>query len=163
DFGGLQGSELWVERLRTERAGAYVEGERAFGRFRFDAGVRYDHHTLPARDGVDPRLSVAWQATPRLALHLASGIYHQAPDAPLPSATVGSPELEREAARHWVLSYTAGADGDPLHLRIDAYDKRYTRLPFERGSDFCSCGFGGARGVDLILQVTPAGRWHGWM
>jgi hypothetical protein len=163
DLGGVEGVDLWVERMRREREGVYLESERTLGRFRLDAGLRYDHHTLPARQSLDPRLSVAFRPSRRQSIHLAWGLYHQAPDAPYMSTSVGSPELDLMAARHWVLSYSAGATGDPLHLRIDAYAKGYSRLPFERGGAFCSCGHGSARGVDLILLVAPRGRWSGWV
>ncbi|MEM7352424.1 MAG: TonB-dependent receptor, partial [Acidobacteriota bacterium] len=93
DLAGLEGVRLWQLDFARQRAGAYVELEREFGRFATNLGFRADHVSRQGF-GFDPRFAITWTPRPGHRFRFATGIYHQAPEAQLLDQDFGNPDLE---------------------------------------------------------------------
>lgn len=162
DLDGLGGTRLWQLDFSNARTGAWLEAERAFGAWEANFGLRADHFSQQGA-GVDPRLALTWTPRPRHRLRLAAGLYHQAPEPQTLDEDFGNPELPLMRARHLVLGYRYREAGDPLHLRVEVYDKDYDDLPLESpATGFSAEGGGWARGLDLLISAER-GRWSGWL
>ncbi|MEM7356971.1 MAG: TonB-dependent receptor, partial [Acidobacteriota bacterium] len=113
--------------------------------------------------GFDPRFAITWTPRPGHRFRFATGIYHQAPEAQLLDQDFGNPDLELMRSRHLVLGYQYREATDPLHIRVEVYDKDYEHLPLESTElGFSDDGRGWARGLDLLVKGSR-GRWSGWM
>jgi vitamin B12 transporter len=155
DLGGDSGTRSYDVAYRDQHAGVYGEVERTFGRWTATAGVRADH-AQRAGSWLDPRLNVTY-AIPSLGqLRFAWGIYRQSPGASYYDRADGIAGLEPMEARHLIAGFERGDPDQPLHLRVEAYDKQYTKLPLDDVRGFSSDGYGHARGVDTYVRR----RWE---
>lgn len=152
DYLGLHGTRAFDVDYSDAHAGVFVEAERTFGRFTATGGIRADRSSL-AGTWVDPRLNVTMRVSPRQQVRVAWGIYHQAPASPYYDRILGARDLEPMRATHLIAGYELGDPDQPLHVRIEAYEKRYSDLPLDHPTrNFTSDGFGHARGFDAWLQ-----------
>jgi hypothetical protein len=156
DLGGSSGTRDFDVDARDVHAGVYGELERTFGKLTATAGVRADR-ARRAGSWFDPRLNLTY-ALPRASqLRFACGIYRQAPAAQYYDRVDGARALEPMEAQHFIAGFEHGDPDAPLHLRIEAYQKDYERLPLDderRG--YSSDGYGHARGLDLYVRR----RWR---
>lgn len=150
DYHGVSGTRVLDVAYRDQNAGVYAEAERKWGRVTPTVGVRADRF---ARVGTsfDPRVNVVVTLAAKQQLRLAWGIYHQAPAAQYFDRRLVS-ELGPMRAEHRIAGYEAGNPDEPLHMRIEAYEKRYADLPLETATGFASTGFGSSRGLDVYLM-----------
>ena len=81
-----------------------------------------------AQGFLDPRISVRWDASHRIAVTGSAGIYHQAPDAEDLSAVFGTPELGASTATHLALGQTLRVTRS-LSLETIAFYKSLRDLP----------------------------------
>ena len=155
DLGGDSGTRSYDVDYRDQHAGVYGELERTFGRWTTTAGARADYAER-AGSWLDPRLNLTY-AIPNLGqLRFAWGLYRQAPGANYYDRVDGAEELEPMQARHLILGFEHGDPEQPLHIRVEAYDKQYTKLPLDDARGFSSNGYGHARGLDVYLRR----RWE---
>lgn len=161
DFGGDGGVRLWRDELRPGRTGGYVEADYRRGRLAAQVGVRADRYREPVESSLEPRVDLGWRLAPGHRLRLAWGIFRQAPE---PDYIADGARLSLMEARTWVLGYRYGDPGDPLELRVEAYDRDYAELPLENapGEAFSSAGSGFARGFDFFLRANRD-PWSGWV
>jgi hypothetical protein len=113
----------------------------------------------------EPRLSVRYQLTPKVALKASVGAYDQAPQAQAFSQAFGNPQLGPEHAMH----YVAGVDWDvtpTLHVEADAFYKDMSHLvvagehPGDAPLD--NDGIGRAYGAEILIRKELAKNFFGW-
>jgi vitamin B12 transporter len=162
DLGGVSGTIPLDVDYDDAATGAYAETERRLGVATMTAGARMQHFDLAGQTAVDPRVNVVIDTAPHQRASFAWGIYRQAPDAAY-YGFVGSGGLQAMRARHLVTGYEAGSEKGAVHVRAEAYWKRYDALPLEIAAVpephgdadgiFVSDGYGSAHGIDLFSRV----------
>jgi TonB family protein len=130
-FGRPPGDDVNADRWSTHVADAapYLFAEIALGPFTLVPGLRLDAFLLEGSRstppivgttpigfshfqlGLDPRLQVSWRPHKRVAVSLAVGLYHQAPDADELSAVFGNPALGLSQALHVSLATSVKITG----------------------------------------------------
>lgn len=148
DYDGVSGTLPLDVAHRDWHGGLYAEGERTWGRVTPTVGVRVDR-SGHAGTWTDPRLNVTVALRKNEQLRFAWGIYHQAPATQYYER---ADALRPMRATHLVAGYEHGNPDSALHVRVEAYEKRYSDLPLEVGERFTSAGHGHARGIDLYAQ-----------
>lgn len=148
DYHGVSGTRPLEVAYRERHAGVYAEAERTWGRITPTAGVRVDQSNRTG-SWIDPRLNVTVALRNDEQLRFAWGIYHQAPASQYYER---ADTLRPMRATHLVAGYEYGNPDADLHVRVEAYEKRYSDLPLEVGERFTSNGYGHARGVDVFAQ-----------
>lgn len=157
DLGGVEGTEDFEVLLDDWRVGAYVEGERTFGRFTPVLGARVDRFDLSRAVTVDPRLNLAVALGPRQRIRVAWGLYRQAPGAEYYDTERGARRLPPMRARHFIVGWERGGQAEKLHVRAEAYRKDYVNLPVtSAASGYDASGYGWAQGLDLYARR----RWR---
>jgi hypothetical protein len=176
DFAGTAGVKSFDVRRRTWTAGTFGDVLRTFGRFTPELGVRADYDSGAAAWTADPRASLVLALTPRQRIRFAFGRYHETPPAPYFDRNATHSTLAPEEARHAIAGYEIGLPSSGSFFRIEAYAKRYDRLPLQSGDGFDSSGYGHARGVDVFVThawrvvtlrtnaswLSAARRWTPW-
>ena len=169
DFGGDQGLRLWNLDTRQQRAGAYVEFDRAIGlRTGVNVGVRYDDWSLPEATAFQPRASLSVRLGTSSHLRLAWGLYNQSPEIEYFTLGADASGADLAQAEHRVISLQLRGPGDPFHVRIEGYEKIYEDLPLEdtRTQRLTGQGRGSARGIDLFFgfgrDAGGTGLLEGW-
>ncbi len=114
----------------------------------------------------DPRLSLRYQLTTRVALKGALGLYTQPPAADALSIVFGNPNLGPQRATHTV----AGADVDVTStLRVETAgfwkDMRDLVVPGARPEDpvLVNDGRGRAYGAEILVRQQLARKFFGWI
>lgn len=195
--GGLDGSTFPIEDLGlllAERfvsvTGVYADLAYRHGAIELRPGVRADlwaqvgtspylpgARTRVSAFGVDPRLLLREQVGERIALRQSLGVYHQAPDPPVPIPGVETIGLEDGLQRN-----TQGSFGwewtiaDRLILVQDAYLGRLTNMQDYELSEGVSADSGStewddylirvsgwAWGLETMLRLIPDGKVYGWL
>ena len=153
DLGGISGSTAIGVRYGDVVSGAWVEAERRASAVTATVGARAQRFGLAGETDVDPRVNVSIDTAPHQKASFAWGEYHQTPEASYYSH-VGPAGLRAMRARHLIAGYEYGAEREPVHLRAEAYWKRYASLPLEDPTGrFASNGFGAAHGLDLFSHL----------
>jgi hypothetical protein len=197
DPSSLTGSVEDLALLLSERfvsvTGVYVDLAYRYGALELRPGVRADlwaqvgsspylpsARTRVSAIGVDPRLLAREQVGERLALRQSVGLYHQAPDPPIPIPGVETIGLEDGLQRN-----TQGSFGwewtivDRLVLTQDAYLGRLANMQdYELSEGIASSGdaamadeiddflvrvTGWAWGLETMLRLIPDGKVYGWL
>lgn len=147
------------------RVGGYAEVDAQLGSaWQLRAGVRGDHLNLTQDVTVDPRLSVRYHLTGSSSLRLATGVYHQFAEPFRYNPTTGTPGLNPQQARHYILGFRH--DADELLARVEGYYKTYDDLVVEGDArNYRNRGGGYARGVDVFLKSGrfATDRLSGWV
>ena len=154
DVGGVRGVSSFDVAFDDWHSGSYVEFEGAPGVLVPNLGVRIDRFDRAGATRIDPRLGLLVRTGERQRLRVAWGVYHQAPGTGSYYGSYrGSTALRPMKAYHWVGGYEYTAPDESLHVRVEAYYKRYRDLPLEYPARaFTSTGYGAARGVDLYVR-----------
>ncbi|HEY5959545.1 MAG TPA: TonB-dependent receptor, partial [Polyangiaceae bacterium] len=118
---------------------------------------------------LDPRLAVRWQATKRLLLKAAIGIYHQPPFGEDMSAQFGNPRLSLSRATHYLLGTNVQLS-EPLTVEFTSFYSRMDDLTVRNpasapatGQALLGNGEGRAYGTQFMLRHNPIGRFFGWV
>ncbi|HVL69305.1 MAG TPA: carboxypeptidase regulatory-like domain-containing protein [Vicinamibacterales bacterium] len=158
DLGGVSGVSRFAVTADDWFAGAFAEGTIALGPLTVSPGVRTDRFSRSAEWEVDPRLNLRLALPAAQSLRLAAGLYSQAPAAAYFDAERGAARLRPMRAHHYVAGYERGTEDEALHVRLEAYRKRYRRLPLEAaGGGYTGDGYGWAHGVDAFARWRTAG------
>ncbi|MBN1939872.1 MAG: TonB-dependent receptor [Candidatus Aminicenantes bacterium] len=145
----------------------------------FSLGARVDHFSHNRSTEASPRFSAAWEVFPRFTVKAAAGIFRQA----LPTAILGVSAGTRDNRNPWAGHILFGLSHELVsgfRWTLDLYDKSYRRMPLSpEEPDFPvldSCvdygiyrsfsvvtddGLARSRGLELTLEKTPGGVWHG--
>lgn len=153
DFGGVDGTFRFSADARGTHAGLYADVSRPMGRFSPELGARIDYFARGRQWTADPRAGLRVDLPSRQHLRLALGGYHQAPGARYFDSERGAASLRPMAATHYVAGYEFGTLGERTFVRVEAYAKRYRRLPLESDTaGFTSTGYGSAEGLDFFAR-----------
>jgi len=116
----------------------------------------------------DPRLAVRWAVTDGVALHAATGRYHQAPRPEDLSAVFGNPALELSSALHAVTGASLALD-DATDLEVTGFWEDFSSLVARSPSPnpqlaraLTNDGRGRSFGAQLLLRRALAGALSGW-
>ncbi|TES92748.1 MAG: TonB-dependent receptor, partial [Candidatus Cloacimonadota bacterium] len=112
-------------------------------------GLRIEHITRNRETVVDPRFSLAYLLGRNTTLKLSTGIYHQSPQS---TQDLMASNLPSEKAVHYVLGIEKGMKRG--RVRLEGFYKTYENLPLKKGNEYVSDGFGYARGVDCLIQLS---------
>lgn len=148
---------------------------------RFEPFVTATNRTVPATGGapsvgfsreeptIEPRVSVRYAFTPRIAAKAAFGIYHQTPQPEELSAVFGTPTLVLSTAQH----YLAGASAqitDTLSVEVTGFlsESQDLVVRSEAQSPFLAhaldqTGKGRSYGTQFLLRQQQIGRFFGWI
>lgn len=138
----------------NKQLSSFIESEIKAGRnLAFKAGVRAEHSSLLMKTNLMPRLSAAVKTGKNSQLSMAFGQFRQNPED---DYLKFSSELSPEKSTHSILTYQYKKDSRTL--RIEAYDKSYSKLikfenrySFELGN-FSNDGYGYSRGIDVFWR-----------
>lgn len=149
--------------------------------FRVDANVTSGDRLTPKKGetppigfmneqtGLEPRLAVRWQATPKLAFKGATGIYHQSPQAEDLSAVFGNPSLGFSRAFH-VLVGGAYRLTDTLTAEVTGFRSTSDGLTSRSASEtpllaqaLVQEGVGRAYGAQVLIRQELAKHFFGWI
>lgn len=147
---------------RTVSPGVFVEQKsRLVGPLYATLGVRVDRSSATGTWTTDPRAALAWRVDERQTVRLATGRYHQLPDAQYQDPVYGNPELGALRADHVIAGWEWKSEA--ANARVELYRKDYGDLVTQDSIRFyANGGHGRARGVDVFLQGSR--RWlSGWV
>ena len=163
DFEGVFGATEFMVDADDWHAGAYLETTLRLRSVSLTPSVRVDGFGLARTTTLDPRVSVRIPLTESSAFRLATGVYHQAPNATYYDRVRGADRLLPMRALHYVLGYEQGQQAEGVYLRAEAYFKDYSRLPFEDVEvGFSDEGYGSAQGADLFVQWITSTLQFRW-
>ncbi len=117
---------------------------------------------------LEPRLSARWQATPKLSIKAAAGLYHQAPQPEDLSAVFGNPKLGLSKATQ-VLAGASYKVFDKLTAEITAFLSQSDSLVSRSASStpalaqaLVQDGQGRAYGAQILIRRELAQGFFGW-
>jgi hypothetical protein len=137
---------------KTRHFGFYAEAEMNLTRRLFSTiGLRSDVLANPRQTEIDPRISLNYRLSDTQFLKVASGIYHQYPQAQYRDEWNGNPQLKSMQATHAILGYEYKAE--ITNLKVELYQKNYSNLVLEDSvANFTNAGKGYAYGADVFLK-----------
>lgn len=142
--------------------GMYLEDKvRLWGPVYATIGARADYAS-PSREWTfDPRASLAYRVDAHQTVRVATGRYHELPQAQYLDRTYGNPRLRPARADHVIAGYEWKSDYH--NVRIEAFRKDYRDLvTISPATYYANQGHGFARGVDVFAQSTNR-RLPGWV
>lgn len=152
-----------VPGLRLD--GFLIDGSRATPRVGATPAVGFSRLTA----AVDPRVSVSWAPSPRIAFNAAAGLHHQPPDAADLSAVFGTPALGLSRATHLTAGQAAHL-GAGIDLELTGYYKLLdhlvvrSRLPAPTlAQALVQDGEGRAYGAQVLLRRKLRDGLFGWI
>lgn len=149
---------------------AYAQATwRITPQFAITPGVRLDRYGITRETLVSPRFSARLNATPKIALTFAIGIYRQPPNLFVLSLTPSNRNLKTQTATHFIggIEWLFRED---LRLRAEAYQKNYDNLivqpllptqGFSLNGDHFNTGRGTAKGLEISLLKALTGLFSG--
>ena len=127
--------------------------------------VGYYNESAP----VEPRLALRWDATSRIGLRAAVGIYHQAPLPDDLSTVFGNPQLGLSRAWHAVLGSNFRLS-KPMSVEITGFlvgqSELVTRSPLPSpvlSQALIQDGLGRAYGTQILIRHDIANHLFGWI
>lgn len=188
-FGQPPGSDYNVDEWSTNIVdlGPYVISDIRLGKFTFTPGLRFDAFLIegsrmtprvgltPAigfsrmEGAVDPRLTVRYQATPRLLVTASAGTYHQPPEPEDLSAVFGTPELALSHATHvslgeaFKLTPTLTAEMIGFYKYLGNLPVRTRLAEPKLARALTQDGEGRSYGVQLLLRQEMTRGLFGWI
>lgn len=145
---------------------AFAYGQITFrptARFSITPSVRIDRYGLTDETLASPRLSARFQASNKVAITFATGIYRQTPGLFIMSLTPTNRNLKSQQAFHLVggVEWLALED---LRVRAEVFRKKYDDLviqPVFGNFNYTNAGSGEADGVEISMQKALSGKWAG--
>ena len=162
-----------ANRLRLDtKLSAYAYGQttwRITPQFSITPGIRLDRYGITRETLVSPRFSAKFQATPKIALTFATGIYRQPPSLFALSLTPNNRNLKTQTATH-VIGGVEWLLREDLLVRFEAYRKSYDNLivqpllptqNFSLNGNYFNTGSGTAKGFEISVQKALSGFFSG--
>ncbi|MDH4034280.1 MAG: TonB-dependent receptor, partial [candidate division Zixibacteria bacterium] len=161
-----------------ERIGGYLANRfRLFPQLTTELGVRYDHVSYSGDDNFSPRVNAVYTLGERTSLRGGWGQYYQSQRIHSIALEDGEDDFfPAQKAVHWALGLEHQYENG-LHLRLDAYHKRYSELRprhlnflgdlelfGELEEDRISVMRDGttAKGIELYLRKESSGKFTWW-
>jgi len=188
-FGQPPGDEVALDEYDTHvlGLGPWVQAELRYKTVTITPGLRAEtfliesSKRIPPSAGVpavgssrfesafDPRVSVAWSATPRLAYTASGGTYHQAPEPDELSAVFGTPALGLSKATHASLTQAVKVTGT-LSIEATGFWKSLadvsvrSRLPTPKAATvLVQNGEGKSYGFQVLARQEMWRGFFGWV
>jgi TonB family protein len=118
---------------------------------------------------VDPRISLRYAPTPRVAVRAAFGVYHQPPSGEDLSAVFGTPKLGLSDANHYVVGGSFKLTRT-LDLELTSFLSESEYLPTRStapspylANALVAEGIGRSYGTQLLVRQQQIGRFFGWI
>ena len=154
------------------KTSAYLYGQatwRITPRVSITPGVRLDRYGTTQETLASPRFSAKFQATSKIALTFATGIYLQPPSLFTLSLTPNNRNLKTQTATHFIggIEWLVRED---LRVRVEAYRKNYDNLivapllptqNFSLNGNYFNTGSGTAKGFEISLIKALNGFFSG--
>jgi len=156
-------------RLRLDaKASGYLYGQAVLNvtnRFSITPGIRLDHYALTGETVASPRFAARFNATGKVSLTFATGVYHQPPGLYQFSLVPGNQNLKSQTATHLI----AGADWlirEDIRVRVEAFRKTYSDLivqplaatpGFISNGRYFNTGSGTSKGFEISVQRALTG------
>ncbi len=154
---------------QTSAYGYFQASLRITPKFSIIPGIRVDRYGTTQETLASPRIAAKFQATPKIALRFATGIYRQPPSLFVFSLTPSNRNLKSQAASHFV----GGLDillSEDLRVRVEAFQKNYSRLivqsllptqNFAQNGEYFNTGSGTAKGFEISVQKALTESFSG--
>lgn len=154
------------------KTSAYVYTQatwRITPRFSITPGIRLDRYGITRETLASPRFSAKFQATSKIALTFATGIYRQPPSLFVLSLTPNNRNLKTQTATH-IIGGIEWLVREDLRVRFEAYQKNYDNLVvqpllptqnFALGGNYFNTGNGTARGFEISVLKALTGFFSG--
>lgn len=145
---------------------AYAYGQITFrpnSRFSVTPSVRIDRYGVTNETLASPRLSARFQASNKVAITFATGIYRQTPSLFVLSLTPTNRNLKAQQAFH-IVSGVEWLASEDLRVRAEVFRKKYDNLliqPVLGNFNYTNAGSGEADGVEISMQKALSGKWAG--
>ncbi|HET9953931.1 MAG TPA: TonB-dependent receptor, partial [Polyangiaceae bacterium] len=118
--------------------------------------------------GIDPRLSIRWNATNRISAKAAMGVYHQPPLPEDLSSVFGNPNLGFSRATHYLIG-GAFRLSKPISLEVTSFYSKSSDLAIRSplatprlSQALIPQGQGRAYGTQFLLRYDLIDRFFGW-
>jgi TonB family protein len=178
-------ADSWTNHIAS--AGEYANFEITGGPLRVIPGLRLEpwlisgNRVTPQQPGqisigyaslpvtLDPRLSAAITATPRLSFTASAGIFHQPPDTAALSAVFGNPTLTLQRAIHvsaggqWKITPTLSMEIVGFYKWLDHLIARSELASPPEAQELNQDEVGRAYGGQLLLRQELAKGFFGWV
>lgn len=112
--------------------------------------ARGEESTLDHRLLFLPKASLQYQLTRQISLNLTAGRYSQTVNEDL--ALRNNHKFDQTTATHYIIG--AEQKTQKLMWRLEAYYKKYSRLPWMTNNVYSSSGYGQSKGVDCYVKAT---------
>lgn len=149
---------------------AYTQATlRITPQFSITPGIRLDRYGITRETLASPRFSAKFQATSKIALTFAAGIYRQPPSLYALSLTPNNRNLKTQTATH-VIGGIEWLVREDLRVRFEAYQKNYNNVivqplqptqNFSFNGNYFNTGSGTARGFEISVQKALGGFLSG--
>jgi hypothetical protein len=137
--------------------------------FSITPGIRLDRYGVTRETVLSPRFSAKFQATSKIALTFATGIYRQPPGLFALSLTPNNRNLKTQTATHFIggIEWLLRED---LRIRFEGYQKNYNNLivqpllptqNFSLNGNYFNTGSGTAKGFEISVQKALTGLFSG--
>ncbi len=138
-------------------------------RFSITPGVRLDRYGITRETLASPRFAARYNATGKIALTFAAGVYRQLPSLYVMSLTPNNRNLKTQTATHII----GGIDWLPredIRVRFEAYRKTYNDLAvqligptpdFVSNGNYFNNGTGTSQGFEISVQKALTGFLSG--
>jgi outer membrane receptor protein involved in Fe transport len=132
-------------------------------------GIRVDSYGITGEALASPRISARFNATSKIALIFAGGIYRQPPSLYVLSLTPNNRDLKTQTAAH-IIGGIEWLFREDLRVRFEAYRKSYSDLivqpllptqNFALDGNYFNTGSGTASGFEISVQKALTGFLSG--
>jgi hypothetical protein len=148
--------------------GFYLADEIRYGKVLIVPGVRFDYYSRQNSYAVGPRFKVRYQVIDKLALKIATGLYHRPPDPDESYEPYGNAGLTYERAVHLI----AGLEWDitdVINLDVQGYYKYLDNLVNQvenaepGGIVYANNAKGYVIGGEVLLRHNFTRNFFGWI
>ncbi|MFZ4758888.1 MAG: TonB-dependent receptor plug domain-containing protein [Burkholderiaceae bacterium] len=152
------------QRLEANFADAYVTDRWQFlPNWSADFGLRWSQDGYLKRSHLEPRLGLAWQATPSTLVSAAWGRHNEFPDGSQVARDIGNPMLRHLESTQSVIGVNQRL-GTDWSWKLEAYHKRFENLVVADPTvNYVNGGSGESRGVELLIKREPRARLSGFL
>ncbi len=157
--------------------GGFAELGLFAGDWQLSGGLRADLYRSASTTllGVDPRVSLRWQASPDSSAHVLLGVAHQAPSLllPLPVSDFGAlerglqEEVHTSVGGEWTSPWSVKVQADAF-LNLIPKARERSILEYLANVETVDSRYQGSRtgravGLELMLRLPERGRVFGWL
>ncbi len=149
--------------LYTHKEAAWVGAEWRLGDLVVAPGLRGFHAQATEKNGIDPRLNLRWELSPKYVLKGAVGQYSQLPQPVQWDRVFGNPHLKYKQSIHYVLGVETKWS-EQWETDVQIFYKRFLRtVEADAYTGYNNDGSGFSRGFELFVRRNLTSRLFGWI